>query len=112
MPVEFFVVTGDTRQRVGVSSPPLSPVPVNRRRSAELSGFPRAQESGIDRRMLTYEPSGISTPATVASMEDKDLYSGLIRLPVLHHACEGKLFGLDIIEELTRHPYRMSSGTI
>lgn len=45
-------------------------------------------------------------------MEDKDLYSGLIRLHVLHHACEGKIFGLDMIEELGRHGYKMSPGTM
>ena len=45
-------------------------------------------------------------------MEDKDLYSGLIRLHVLHHACEGEVFGLDMIEELARHGYKMSPGTM
>lgn len=45
-------------------------------------------------------------------MEDKDLYSGLIRLHVLHHACEGEIFGLDMIEELGRHGYKMSPGTM
>ncbi|MFL6446984.1 MAG: PadR family transcriptional regulator [Bryobacteraceae bacterium] len=45
-------------------------------------------------------------------MQDKDLYSGLIRLHVLHHACEGQIFGLDMIEELARHGYKMSPGTI
>ena len=45
-------------------------------------------------------------------MEDKDLYSGLIRLHVLHHACEGEVFGLDMIEELARHGYKLSPGTM
>ena len=45
-------------------------------------------------------------------MEDKDLYSGLIRLHILHHACEGEVFGLDMIEELGRHGYKMSPGTM
>jgi PadR family transcriptional regulator, regulatory protein PadR len=44
--------------------------------------------------------------------EDKDLYSGLIRLHVLHHACEGEVFGLDMIEELARHGYKLSPGTM
>jgi PadR family transcriptional regulator, regulatory protein PadR len=43
---------------------------------------------------------------------DKDLYSGLVRLHVLHHACEGQVFGLDMIEELARHGYKMSPGTM
>jgi PadR family transcriptional regulator, regulatory protein PadR len=45
-------------------------------------------------------------------MQDKDLYSGLIRLHVLHHASEGEVFGLDMIEELGRHGYKMSAGTM
>jgi DNA-binding PadR family transcriptional regulator len=42
----------------------------------------------------------------------KDLYSGLIRLHVLHHAAEESIFGLGIIEELARHGYKMSPGTM
>src|SRR3974390_3333126 len=41
-----------------------------------------------------------------------DLYSGLIRLHILHHACEGEIFGLWMIEELGRHGYKLSPGTI
>ena len=44
--------------------------------------------------------------------ETRDLYSGLIRLHVLHHACEGSVFGLGMIEELARHGYRLSPGTL
>jgi DNA-binding PadR family transcriptional regulator len=42
----------------------------------------------------------------------QDLYSGLIRLHILHHACEGDFFGLGMIEELGRHGYKLSSGTM
>ncbi len=45
-------------------------------------------------------------------MTDKDLYGGLIRLHILHHAAEGPIFGLGIIEELRRHGYEMSAGTL
>ena len=45
-------------------------------------------------------------------MEDQDLYSGLIRLHILYHAEKGPIFGLEIIEELGRHGYRLSPGTI
>jgi DNA-binding PadR family transcriptional regulator len=45
-------------------------------------------------------------------MDDKDLYSGLIRLHALHHACQEPIFGVGIIEELARHGYRLSPGTI
>lgn len=40
------------------------------------------------------------------------LYSGLIRLHVLHHACAGPIYGLEMIEELRRHGYRISPGTL
>jgi PadR family transcriptional regulator, regulatory protein PadR len=43
---------------------------------------------------------------------DRDLYSGLIRLHVLHHAVEGPIFGLGMIEELGRHGYRISPGSL
>jgi len=43
---------------------------------------------------------------------DQDLYSGLIRLHVLHHAVEEPIFGLGMIEELARHGYRISPGTL
>ncbi|UYN97872.1 MAG: helix-turn-helix transcriptional regulator [Enhydrobacter sp.] len=45
-------------------------------------------------------------------MDDKDLYGGLIRLHVLHHASQGPIFGLWIIEELREHGYRLSPGTV
>lgn len=43
---------------------------------------------------------------------DRDLYSGLIRLHVLHHATEEPIFGLGMIEELNRHDYRISPGSL
>ena len=45
-------------------------------------------------------------------MKHNDLYSGLIRLHILHHAVEGEIFGLGIIEELRRHGYSLSPGTL
>lgn len=45
-------------------------------------------------------------------MTDKDLYGGLIRLHILHHAAEAPVFGLGIIEELRRHGYEISAGTL
>src|ERR1700676_1898077 len=44
--------------------------------------------------------------------DDRDLYSGLIRLHVLHHASEEPIFGLGMLEELARHGYRISPGTL
>lgn len=45
-------------------------------------------------------------------MTNKDLYSGLIRLHILHHAAKEPIFGLGIIEELRRHGYELSAGTL
>jgi PadR family transcriptional regulator PadR len=44
--------------------------------------------------------------------DDKELYGGLIRLHILHHAGEKPVFGLWIITELERHGYRLSPGTL
>ena len=43
---------------------------------------------------------------------DRDLYSGLIRLHVLHRAVEEPIFGLGMIEELARHGYKISPGSL
>ena len=45
-------------------------------------------------------------------MPHNDLFSGMVRLHVLHHANEGPIFGLAIIEELARHGYQISAGTM
>ena len=45
-------------------------------------------------------------------MADQDLYSGLIRLHVLHHASKGPIFGLWMIGELRHHGYRTGPGTL
>ena len=42
----------------------------------------------------------------------QDFYASLIRLHILHHACEGDVFGLWMIEELGRHGYKLSPGTM
>jgi DNA-binding PadR family transcriptional regulator len=41
-----------------------------------------------------------------------ELYSGLIRLHILRHASQDGVFGLRIIEELARHGYKLSAGTL
>jgi DNA-binding PadR family transcriptional regulator len=43
---------------------------------------------------------------------DQDFYGGLIRLHILHHASKGPVFGLWFIEELARHGYKVSPGTL
>ncbi len=48
----------------------------------------------------------------MSTAPDQDLYSGLIRLHILHHASEKPVYGLWIIEELGRHGYKLSAGTL
>jgi PadR family transcriptional regulator PadR len=43
---------------------------------------------------------------------DRDLYSGLMRLHILHNAAEEPIFGLGMAEELARHGYKLSPGTL
>jgi len=45
-------------------------------------------------------------------MDDTSLYSGLIRLHILHHAAEDSIYGIWIAEELARHGYKLSPGTL
>ena len=45
-------------------------------------------------------------------MDDKSFYSGLIRLRIFHHAAEEPLYGIWIAEELARHGYKLSAGTL
>jgi len=49
---------------------------------------------------------------TVSADGRQDLYSGLIRIHILYHACEEPIFGQGMIEELRRHGYRLSPGTL
>src|SRR6476469_9475150 len=43
---------------------------------------------------------------------DHDLSAGLIRLHVRHHAVHEPIFGLGMIEELGRHGYHISPGSL
>jgi len=43
---------------------------------------------------------------------DQELFAGLIPLHILHHAGEKPIYGLWIIEELARHGYQLSAGTL
>jgi DNA-binding PadR family transcriptional regulator len=41
-----------------------------------------------------------------------DLFSGLIKIRVLHHASRHPIYGLWLIEELAEHGYHVSPGTL
>ena len=42
----------------------------------------------------------------------RDFFLGFIRIHILHHASEEPIYGLAIIEELRRHGYDLSPGTL
>jgi DNA-binding PadR family transcriptional regulator len=44
--------------------------------------------------------------------DNRDLYSGMIRLHILHHAEHEPIFGAGMAEELARHGYKISPGTL
>jgi PadR family transcriptional regulator, regulatory protein PadR len=52
------------------------------------------------------------SPSRDVKMQNQDLLSGFIRIHILHHAAEGEIYGQWIIEELARHGYRLSAGTL
>ncbi len=45
-------------------------------------------------------------------IEFQDLLGGFVRIHILHHAVEGEVYGQWMIEELARHGYRISPGTL
>ncbi len=46
------------------------------------------------------------------TLEHRDLLSGFIRLHVLHHAAKEGVVGYWMMEELQRHGYKVSPGTL
>jgi len=42
----------------------------------------------------------------------RHLFTGFIRLHVLYHAAKEPIYGAEITEELVRHGYRVSQGTL
>jgi DNA-binding PadR family transcriptional regulator len=45
-------------------------------------------------------------------MKDRYLSAGLVRLHILHHASQGEVYGVWLMEELGHHGYRLSAGTL
>ena len=48
----------------------------------------------------------------IKSTKGQEFLSGLIRIHILYHACQEPIFGLGMIEELQRHGYKLSAGTL
>jgi PadR family transcriptional regulator len=49
---------------------------------------------------------------TVTSDIFRDIFLAFVRVHLLHHAAEGPIYGLEMIEELARHGYELSPGTL
>ncbi|NOZ29908.1 MAG: helix-turn-helix transcriptional regulator [Chloroflexi bacterium] len=42
----------------------------------------------------------------------REFFSGFIKIHILYHAGKGPIYGLEMIEELRRHGYDLSPGTL
>lgn len=42
----------------------------------------------------------------------RDIFLAFVRVHILHHAEEGPVYGLEMIEELGRHGYEIGPGTL
>jgi PadR family transcriptional regulator, regulatory protein PadR len=48
----------------------------------------------------------------MSTIEHHDLLAGLVRLHILHHAAKHEIYGQWMIDELARHGYKLSPGTL
>lgn len=60
---------------------------------------------------IDYYRNSITDSDSTPVMEN-EFFSGFIRLHILHHAAEAPIFGFGILEELGRHGYKLSPGTL
>jgi len=45
-------------------------------------------------------------------MLDREFFLGFIKIHILYHAAKSPIFGVEIGEELSRHGYKLSPGTL
>ena len=45
-------------------------------------------------------------------MFDRDFFLGFIKIHILHHASQAEVYGVWLVEELRRHGYSLSYGTL
>jgi PadR family transcriptional regulator, regulatory protein PadR len=51
-------------------------------------------------------------PSLVGRKIVRDVFLAFVRVHVLHHAAEERIFGVEMIEELKRHGYEIGPGTM
>ncbi|HOV93750.1 MAG TPA: PadR family transcriptional regulator [Spirochaetales bacterium] len=51
-------------------------------------------------------------PITNGDITKRTFFLGFIRLHLLYHAAQQPIYGLDMIQELRRHGYNLSPGTL
>jgi PadR family transcriptional regulator PadR len=73
----------------------------------DIDTLPR-NGSATKGQRVTRKHSAAASP----DADHRDLYAGLIRLHVLHHAAKETVYGFAMIEELRRHGYELSAGTL
>lgn len=68
-----------------------------------------------DRRVWR-KPGNIESESEAHDMTDdaitRHFFNGFIRLHILHHSAKDAVYGSEIVEELNRHGYRLSQGTL
>lgn len=74
------------------------------------SGKPWLESNPIPTIIPQYHTEDRSQP--MAASLTRDLILGFMKLHILHHASEEPVFGMWLIEELGRHGYRLSPGTL
>lgn len=42
----------------------------------------------------------------------RQFFLGFVKIHILHHAAEESVCGIDLVQELSRHGYRLSPGTL
>ena len=42
----------------------------------------------------------------------RDIFLAFVRVHLIHHAAEGPIYGVEMMEELARHGYALSPGTL
>jgi len=45
-------------------------------------------------------------------MLDREFFLGFVKIHILYHASREPIYGVEILEELGRHGYRLSPGTL